>query len=353
MIVIYTPYGRGETTAAAIRLAELAVAAALPTRLVSVGPHEDTVHPFWDSRVVCGRNDGIQTAAKGATICIWFVYGEYLRRTAAGVAPKAAHVYVPPWHSQPKPSYDGMPPYEQIVCPSKHQQEAFISRVVPANQGHTHVTWARWDAGFPAVKHDGRSRDGKIRVLAHCDVGTIDECPAVAIRIMEGLLEACDHVEITCWSSKAWARRERRKLAEMRADRPDRFWLIHGGDLQAQLTHMHSHDWFLYPAVRTDFAMQPVRAMHCGLPVIAWDIPPISEHVRTDYSGVIVPCEISANWSNAPTAAASASKFIATVEPYLNNVSALLDMQRSEWALRARSEAFQSFWLELFGAADR
>lgn len=353
MIVVYTPYGRSEATAAAIRLAELAVAAALPARLVSVGPHEARVHPFWDRHVLSGRDGGVQAGAAGATVCVWFVYGEYARRSAAKAAPKAAHVYVPSWHGQPRPGTEGVPPYEQIVCPSRHHHASFVNRVMPAGHENTHVTWARWDAGFPPVRHEGRAEPNKIRVLANCDVGAIDECPAVTLRIMEGIVERCEQVELTCWSTKSWARRDRRKLVEMEHTFAGRFRTVRGGDLQGQLTLMHEHDWFLYPAARCDFALHPVRALHCGLPVLGWDVPPLSEQVATGHNGVLVPCELSANWCNAPVAAAQAARFVDAVVPYLADARQLFAMQGTDWALKARSEAFQQFWLDLFGAGDR
>ncbi len=354
MIVVYTPYGRTETTAAAIRLAELAVAAGLPTRLVSVGPHESRVHPFWDKHVVSGRDGGLVGASAGATTCVWFVYGEFLRRAAAQSAPKAVHILVPPWHGLPKPNTSLFPPYESIVCPSKHHHAAFLGRVVPDQDAATAAaTWARWDAGFPPVRHDGRAESGRLKGLVFCDTGAIDECPAVTLRIMAGLLERCDALHLTCLSTKSWSRPDRRKLAELAHTWGDRFAVLRPTDFQDQLTLMHGHDWFVYPAARTDFAFHPVRALHCGLPVAAWDVPPISERVRTGHNGVVVPCEIFANWANAPTAAAAATKFIDTVAPYLCDPRQLFALQREDWHLKEYGDAFQQFWLELFGATDK
>lgn len=353
MIAVYTPYGRGETTAAAIRLAELAVAAALPTTLVSVGPHEARVHPFWDRHVTCGRDQGVQSGAAGASICVWFVYGEYLRRAAASAAPKAAHVYVPPWHGQQRPGLDGLPPYDQVVCPSRLHHAAFVNRVMPVGHSSTHVTWARWDAGFSPVRHEGRSESKKVRVLAHCDVGAIDECPAVAIAIMAGVVERCENVELTCWSGKSWSRRDRRRLVDLERQFAGRFRVVQGGDLQGQLTLMHDHDWFLYPAARCDFALHPVRALSCGLPVLAWDVAPVNEQVVHGSSGVLVPCEASSNWCSAPVANAQATLFVDAVVPFLSDARQLFALQANDWALKARADAFRTFWLDLFGAADR
>ena len=348
---MYTPYGRSETTAAAVRLAELSLSAGLPTRLVSVGPHEARVHPFWDRHVVCGREGGVRAAAAGATTCVWFVYGEHLRRAAAHAAPQAAHVYVPPWHAQPKPGPDGMPPYDHVVCPGKYQHEAFLARVMPGAEADR-VTWARWDAGFPPVRHEGRVAPSKVRVLAHCDVGAIDECPAVAVRIMEGLVERCPAVALTCWASKSWSRKDRHTLTALAERWGDRFALAAGGTLQDQLTLMHEHDWFLYPAARCDFGLHPVRALHCGLPVMAWDVPPLAELLRTGHNGVLVPCEQSNNWADAPTACAAASRFIDACAPALNDARVLFGLQAADWGLKAAAAGFRRFWLDLLGAGE-
>lgn len=351
MIVVYTPYGRSETTAAAVRLAELAVSEAHPTRLVAVGPHEARVHPFWDRHVLSGRNGGVQEHAKGAHTCVWFVGGEHLRLAARAAAPAAAHVYVPPWHAQPKPGLAGLPPYDLVVCPSRAQHETFGARLQPGAATPVGSTWANWDAGFPPVRHEGRAAADKVRVLAHCDGGAIDECPAVAVRIMAGLVERCPAVELTCWASKAWARRERRELAALTARWGERFVLAAGGTLQDQLGLMHDHDWFLYPAARCDFGLHAARAMHCGLPVVGWDVPPLSERVVPGKNGLLVACEHSTDWAAAPTADAVACRFIDAAAPALDDARRLFALQAADWGLKASADAFRRFWLDLFGAA--
>lgn len=345
MIVVYTPYGRTETTAAAIRLAELTVAAALPTRLVAIGPHESRVHPFWDRHVLSGRGAGVRDAAAGAAACIWFTYGEYLRRDAAQAAPKASHVLVPSWHGLPRPNADVFPPYDRIVCTSKCHHAAFTGRVVPGQYKVQEITtWAVWDAGFPPVRHSGRAAAGRLRALVHCDGGAIDECPAVTIRIMEGLLQGCDVLDLTCLSTKSWSRSDRRKLVELSQTWGDRFTVLPPTDLLDQLALMHQHDWYVYPAARCDFGIMPARAMHCGLPVACWDLPPLSERIRTGHNGVAVPCELSANWADAPTAAAVATKFIDTLLPYLGDARQLCNLQQEDWHLKAYASQFQAFW---------
>ena len=112
---------------------------------------------------------------------------------------------------------------------------------------------------------------------------------------------------------------------------------------------MHEHDWFVYPAARCDFGIHVARAMHCGLPVVGWDVPPVSERVSAGVNGVLVPCEHSTNWAAAPTADAVASRFIDACAPLLNDARYLFTLQSADWGLKAASDAFRRFWLDLFG----
>ncbi len=354
MIAILTPYGRTETTAAAVRVAELAVGAGLDARLVSVGPREARVHPFWDRHVVCGRDAGLAQATAGATTCVWFAYGEGLRREAARVCPKAAHVLVPSWHGLPRPGTAPFPPYEQIVCPSKGHHAAFVSCVVPdQDAARTATAWARWDAGFPPVHHAGRADPYRTKALVYADAGAIDECPGVAVAVMDGLLRRCDGLTVTLLSSKSWSRPDRRRMAEMSRTWGARFTSLPPTDFQDQLGLMHDHDWFVYPAVRSDYALHPVRALHCGLPVVGWDVPPVNERVRTGHNGVLVGCEAVTNWSQAPTATGLAARFIDEAAPYLDDPKRLAALQRQDWGLKAVADAFRTFWLDLLGASER
>ena len=169
---IFTPYRRGEVTAAAVRLADFALLQSYKVKIMVDGPAERGVHPYWDTRITSVNGAGIYRWAQGCSHLIWFSPNRRWLEMTKVVADKAQHIQVISWHNlrpdQLKASWDG----DLIVCPSQLVKERFLE--VSANLGvPAKVKWCCWDSGLnPIQKAKDLVENDKVRdcaSLAKCD----------------------------------------------------------------------------------------------------------------------------------------------------------------------------------------
>jgi glycosyltransferase involved in cell wall biosynthesis len=349
MIVIYTPYGRNEVTAAAIRLADVAVEGGLDVRVAATGPHETGVHPFWDSRVVKARGDAFPSA-KGASHCVWFVAGGMLLDEAKLAAKNATHTLVPSWHALRLADVPLLNRYDQVICPSRSCHEMFRKHVYGGKTPDNKVlSWCRWDAGLQHTPRYGTVAAGQRRVMVHLDSTGIDECPLIALHTIDELLASHDDVGVTALCTKSWAKKDRARIKALLTVHGHRLTFLPQKDFHEQAQLFQSHDWLVLPSVKSDFGLTAVRGNACGLPVICYDVEPHSEHVVDGRNGALVPCELGGNWMNAPVAAATSVNLVERCKEVLADPQTLSDLQGRDWKLEGNRTAFTSFWHTAFG----
>lgn len=353
MLAVYTPYGRNEVTAAALRLAEAALEAGLDVRLVATGPHEPGVHPFWDSRVWSARNRAAATLADGVDQAVWFCcHPPLLDLLAATVRRRRAvsNTLVPSGHSLCRGDAVTLRRFDRIVAPSRRcyrqiRDGVFGGRPPPEML----FTWSRWDSGLPHTPHDGPVGTLGRRLLLHCDSASVDECPGVVLHLVGRLLAAHADAALTVLHARSWCRKDRARIRDLVSRHGHRLTFLPQRDFQDQAALFQQHDWLLLPGVRSDFGLTAVRGLSCGLPVICHDVEPFSEQVRDGVNGALVPCEVVEDWLGMPSALANAGNFEARCRDALLDPEVLYEFQGRDWQLGQCRKSFMSFWLNLFG----
>jgi len=347
MICILSPYGRGEVTTAAIRLADLVLSIGTEVRFVACGRMEKNVHPFWDSRVLTGRGEGVYKAARGCERVIHFLVDPAHVERVKLVAEKAEHILVPSWHDLRPCDVRHLASYGLIVAPTQMaarllQQECF---------GGTHpsLTWCRWDAGLPPTRRDGVVADKVIRACFYCDASAIDFCGPLVLHVAHELLSLLGRLEITLLSTKSWSKQDRQEMKRFMTRWPGRLKHKRVGNTIEQAKDFHAHDWVVFPGVRGDFGINVVRALACGAPCVVYDVEPFSELISDDRNGVLVPCEVRVTAMKAPLAVPSADKLIAGCARAFADTQLLIAMQQRDWMIKEHQGAFNEAWLRAIG----
>jgi hypothetical protein len=349
--VILAPYTRNEDTAAAVRLADLAMSLGLDVRLVSTRPRERDVNPYWDDRVVSfdvhdvldGRLAGV---ARRASVFVHFGHDPVLLEHARLVAPDARQVLVFRWHScrgRPLTAAD----YDFVVCPSEGAMRgaAEVLHAVPARK----LTWCHWDHGARPVSRDGTVSDAKVRACFLCDCATIDFCAATMLEVVGQLLAAHPRLDVSVAHTKAWTRDDRRTLASLRHAWPGRLRAAKLTDVRAQMVELHHNDWAVVPSVRAEFGSFASLALACGVPVVCHNVCPFNEIVRDRRSGLLVPCDTARGASGAPVAVPSLARWLATCAQAFSGAQPLFNLQVKDWHLAERRRGFEEKWAWLFG----
>lgn len=297
MIAIVTPYGPGETTLAALRLADLVEACGVPVVLVAPDRAAGPVDCRWDGRVRAPHR-ALSPVAARADALVTFGACPFLVARLARLARgrRFRRVLVLPWHAVQGDGPD-VAGYDLVVCPAQAGYESLRRRIGPRSSRPFRFRWCRFDAA-PARPPDPDARGPSLCVATGpADAGRGGWLvPALAT-----LLDRAPGLRMTVVRRGAWAARDRRRLAALEARHAGRLTLARQTTFDALAAAFAAHAWALFPAVRAEFALLPALAAERGAGVLAFDVPPFSA-VVTPARGRLIPCRVRAGPFHAPTA---------------------------------------------------
>jgi hypothetical protein len=338
---IYTPYGRGETTMAALRLADLALAMAMNVSVISSGPIEQGVHPYWDSRVRSSRGNGVYLWAKGKDVLYWFGVNEEHFRKATLVAELASNCLVPMWHRIPECHEKMLFQFDRVVAPSRQIQRNLIDEVFQMDAGTLCCTW---DSGLDPVRRSHQIFSGTARVYVPMDGLAIDTVGNFTLHVLGEALRQKPNLIVTLDSDKSWPRQLRRDIRRLMLESAGRLHVVGKSGLRDRQTHMLCHDWTLLPQTCHDTGYLALASLACCTPIIAYDVNPISEIVRSTHHGLLMKCDVRTNWLGAPTALPLATTLLDTICKVVDEPGLLHRCRRASWSLDERQKRFIEFW---------
>lgn len=345
MIGILAPYDRSEATMAAVRIANLAIAHGVEVRYVAVGRREPKLHAFWDRHVRSSRDDGVYIATRGCRTLVHFQTSPSLRKQTELVAPDAKHVLVPAWHQLRLEDAALVADHHAVICGS-HAHCTSLKDAIFQGVENKIVSWIKYDSGIPAVKRDSAVEYNKVRVCLHANRSVIDVCGPLWLRVITDLFDALPRLDITLLANKSWSAQDRKVIREIERKYPKRFVHKRQTDLDGLNQEFLTHDWALIPWTQACTALVAARALSCGAPVIALDIPPWSEMLNKR-QGVLLPCDLQMSRFNAPTAVPDFNQIREALLQTLSCPNLLPRLRSENWFLDRRTEQFTKFWTKV------
>ena len=339
---ICTPYRHSEITAAALRLADLAVSHSMSVRILGDGHIERGVHPYWDAHVRSPKANGVYQWAQGCDYLAWFTYNPTSLSQAKLLTEKRPHVLVLLPHHMPRLSADQLQDFSRVVCPSHIAYQGCVERIFGA-ENFKHLSRCPWDSGISPVKRKGQVEEGKTKIYIPLDSSTLDEVGPFVLRVANELLCWRTDVHVTLSCAKTWPKRVRRDIAAFLTTWQGRFRVTYRQNLVEQATALHVHDWTFLPSVRADIGMTAILSLACHVPVIAYDIEPFSSVIRNRHSGFLLPCEIGTNWLGMPIADPQLASTLTGLQSLLTEVN-LTNLRLREWRIESNAKAFTKFW---------
>ncbi len=341
---IYTPYHRGEVTAAALRLADLASTIPYDVKLLAPGNIEKGIHPYWDNRVISVKKTNIYKWANHCTHLIWFDYHKAHHAKSKLVADKAQQWYITDWHKINRSDYKETWLYDCIVSPAKaiyKQVDQYL-----AGDAFTSTTWCQWDSGLDPIKRRAEPHtNGRVKIYIPLDGDTLDIAGMLVLNVLHSLLESHPQLDVTLDRYKSWNKTIRAYVKKLRADfGEDRFKVAYNTSLIWQTTYLHEHDWTWIPTLRSGFGQNLWRALSCGTPVICYDVEPFSEFIRHGVNGYLIGCDITTNWLGSSMAVPTGTQVIAEISEVINSEKLLSQCRKCDWGLKKHRDDFELFW---------
>lgn len=322
---IHAPYGWFEASRLVVRIGELANSLGVPCSYMASQAHEAEFHPLWDRRIVAEGKGSFAEWIKDKTIILWSDLQP--KKLQASVARGCRNVLVATDRIRLERD---LGPFDAVVFPS----EAAYKRC-PFSYASSR-RWIGWDSGTPLRQRPGRRPGDGIKVYAPLDRATLDRAGNALLYAVDIILRDCP--QVTLAASYPRKLKETDGLAiELMQDRyGPRFIWLGRFDYLAHLRRVDWCDWLFYPSVADVAAVSPLEALAAGARVLAYNVPPVNEVVRSGYNGILVSPDTSHD-----------GKLTVRMEPLVEAATAVFQQTpvASEWSeLEDRRRQFTAGW---------
>lgn len=344
MIGIFAPYRRCETTAAALRLADLANKLGQVVRFAASEPVRLGVHPHWDTRVVRPQITGADRSwLKECDHVVWFDPEVFSYHVALKKYPKIRHHLVPSWHRLSTERLVETSVYPNIVCPTsaaiRHWQRQFMTAPQPRN-----FSYCPWDSGITLVPRTGFVARGQTRLFVWLNGSAIRDFGDGVCTVLARLLEAIPDLYVTVYRERSLSGRLKRRFDALFTAYPQRCVRAPVASAYELPWLLREQDWTWIPATTSDFGADALLAKACGTAVVTWQLPPFDTCTVDNVSGVHVPCRVDHNWFGSPRAIPVG----VVVEQTLHRVLVDRDLREKlhldPSVVALRRQTFETFW---------
>lgn len=336
---LYAPYSRQEATHLALTLAELAEENGCTVDWLSTQAHEQGLCTTWDARVQhpTKRTFKDWTRAHRCGHVVWFDVQpdkvELSRKQGC------CNTLVLLWHRLNTLDVIHLGLYDHIVCPSATVYKT-VKKLLPP---HIRLSYVPWSPGLPSpVTHFDCN---PLRVFLPLDGATAQKAGPLILHNAELLLASRNDIELTIGHCRNWNQPTMHALSQLTKARPQRVRVHKRTNWRAWREEQERQHWTFLPSLSCNTAYMALDSLRFGIPVLTFDVAPLSDCVRHGVNGHLMPCNVVNTNLSAPTAVFNPRSLLQTMEQVLTaeERKRLVDPTLSE--LYQRHEQFRIFWV--------
>jgi len=349
MLAILAPYDRSETTLAALRVADLALACGVDVYYLVSGTKGQGIHRYWDTKSIsrkCAHKLQKLAPAKFKHIVAfgyvpyhnWF----YLPRTDLTNKTTFLDMVISPYEIQ-RSEAEVWSCVHRVICPSAAVHRlasgaSFLS-TVNGEVTTTKLSWASGDSSFPAPI------SSPLRFAAICDSGCLREFPEQWFHTVNQFLNNTDNHIVDCYLTCSLPKRCRTLVRDMQIQHAGRFQTHAPMFIQDLVVWLRDRDIAVYPSCRTSFGFYPAMCRSMRMPLLAINIDPIKEIIQHGISGHLVDMPMLPEPCGVERASFNASSFLDGWYRCAEKPQTLWDRVETADKLRVKQEhTFNEFW---------
>lgn len=174
-----------------------------------------------------------------------------------------------------------------------------------------HTVCVPWAVDLAPVGPEPHTDHGRLRLLHNASMPRSRRHTALAIEIFLGLVDAGLDVELRLKAQEPFDkvrgfapdtfRRELDAIAQAQQLNGRFIYDVREASTGENLALYRQADLLVYTSAYDGIGLMVQEALHCGLPVLAPDVPPVNEWVGPD-NGVLVPCRLDPSNRGVPFA---------------------------------------------------
>lgn len=337
---IATDYGQSEATYAALDLAALCSDWGLAPKLFPLTETHLAVSSVWDSRIK-HQNDFVKFA-KTIDCLVWTSCG-HPDRLLWCHKHNIRSYYVPLWHEFDPGLAEVYALYNAVVTPFKA-----VARVLRDQYGLSNVFDCAWSPAR-AMFQKPPNVNQRLRLLVPVEGERAGTVPLEICAQLGQMMARTDKLDVTllvsCWNGAA-----RRRLGALTKQFPSRTFKQRMPVYEEFPELAFRHDLVFFPSLCESLGSLALRSLHCGLPVVAWEMAPIKEFVETRRNGMLISGgtkrdECGYSYADEPDWATAADVIVGLAETPAQMAQLQAETPRK---LARRRQTFERVWESLF-----
>jgi len=337
-------YHQCEATWAAIQLAELAREAGIHVRLYADDVCNRELSPYWDAHVTDGRKVPFDEWMMGCTRVIWTTPPSQLcldRVQHRGIETQL----LADWELIQEEDADVVARLDSMILPHRCVAEA-MCRWASMIDGHFYPYLLPWDVQLPITKPQKFREPEMVYMPLHDSQAA--KITLMVFNVLHAILTHMPKVSVTLTGGARWSLKSLRAVNALRRHHGSRIQFIRKPDACRRLQLLTEADVMLWPACYENFGIIGLEAITMGVPVLAWEIPPMTEFLRHNHNAVLVPCDVQYNWLGVPCVHPDYDAFGRAALSLLQNPQLLATIRAtSRKGLQARKDQFMQMWTKL------
>ncbi len=292
---IFTPYVRGETTLAAVQLADWLLRCGIEVTILAEGRIDSGIHPVWDNKVKRATRKTVYAWAYGCTHLCWFSANFAAVRAARLVAPdspkrRTQNFFFPSWNGWGREQEAMVLLCQQTICLSQDMaywidKKYFQTAVIR--------TWVNLVSPasllFPRV---GRLDVTATRLLAVITKSVELDIGNQLFSVFDTLLDGHSGLHVTFLLEHSLPKDYRKQLANIKQKHEDRVTIVTGPPYYEYVQLARQHDWVYLASTRHTYGSILSTLMSSSVPIICHDVPPVRSYVANNFSGKLINCDL-------------------------------------------------------------
>lgn len=327
---------------AAMRLSDSLRSIGYETTLFSKLKRGHTYGCDWDSVVVTPDVMSYEQWLKGITHIIWPVPPD--KDLIHKVGKNIVTIALAPWDCLPAYSRKSFKLCAHTVAPSPSNAETLKKDFDLKN-----VSTVEWDSLIPVTRKDVGGVDTskpKVLIPLHSSQGLRCDIDAL-FDVALGVNKLCPHAELSIsYSPRCMSWEVVRELRHFFKKNHQIKPIIDSTTCVSSLLLYGNHDLVIWPAEIEGFGLVGIESLYMGTPVIAYDIPPISNIIVDGSNGVLVPCDKGGSTNGIVFAKPDANRFFNLAADIINHGLADLN-KNTKLGRKTKRNKFNTSWKKI------
>lgn len=256
---------------------------------------------------------------------------------------KRPHHFALDWFDISKPKLGKLKRFANIVAPERNVHRWFNDRLARLD-----IPVIPWTSDSVAARKRYGQEDYRMIYVPFS--GQSSDPIDCVCHSLDVALHKYKDLRIVLSSYRSVEKAHRKAIQRLMRQHSTRVKYIHRPSRMERNSIIRMADWVLWPSVAESSGYLGSEALACGTPVIGFDVPLVSNVIKSRCNGYLLECDIAETSMHVPVAIPSMHHLIEGLDYVLASRMLLDDVYNQEWPeTMQRDTSFLNSWSHVLG----